>query len=229
MKFEAILFDVTGTTVREKNPNTMLSCFANAFRDHGFELDVDFIRKNRGNDNKKMIGIILNEFGEPAELVDPIYQSFKRHLLSNIGNFEPNEGTTELFAYLKSVNTKIGLGSGMERELLNALLEKLNWNVNTFDYIACGDDFDFQRPMPDMILGMMKKFEITKGEEFLKVGDTVMDIREGKNAFVKTCAVLSGTQSEDVLLNEEPDILVESLADLLTFLKKEHVIIRSQS
>ncbi len=219
MKFEAILFDVTGTTVREKDPNTMLMCFAKAFRDHGFDLDVDFIRKNRGNDNKKMIAMILEYFGQSALLVAPIYDSFKSHLKNSLDNFEPNEGAFELFTFLKSITTKIGLGTGMERELLQALLKKLNWDINFFDYIACGDDFDFQRPMPDMIIGMMQKFGITDGEKVLKVGDTVMDIREGKNAFVKTCAVLSGTQSEDVILNEEPDLLVESLVNLRNYLE----------
>ncbi|MGZ8518400.1 MAG: HAD family hydrolase [Chitinophagaceae bacterium] len=42
-----------------------------------------------------------------------------------------------------------------------------------------------------MILDMLKKFSLQK-EQFLKVGDTVADILEGKNAGVKTAAILSG-------------------------------------
>jgi HAD superfamily hydrolase (TIGR01549 family) len=199
-----------------------LNCFAKAFLDNQIGLDIDYIRKNRGNDNKKMIASILKEFDLPAELAAPVYQSFKDNFRNSLHNFEPNDGATDLFGFLKSIGTKIGLGTGMERELLNHILKKVNWDIHTFDYAACGDDFDFQRPMPDMIIGMMNKFGVTNGSEVLKVGDTVMDIREGKNAFVKTCAVLSGTQSEDVLLNEEPDLLVESLVNLRNYLEEEY-------
>ena len=222
MKFECILFDVIGTTIKEKDSNTILNCFAKAFSDNGIDLDIDYIRKNRGNDNKKMIAFILDQFNLSQELSAPVYQSFKDNFKNSVGNFEPNDGVADLFSFLKSIGTKIGLGTGMERELLNHILSKVNWDINSFDYVSCGDDFDFQRPMPDMILGMMKKFDVTNGNEVLKVGDTVMDIREGKNAFVKTCAVLSGTQSEDVLLDEEPDILVESLVLLRNHLEEQY-------
>lgn len=222
MKFQCILFDVIGTTIKEKDSNTILNCFAKAFSHNGVNLNVDYIRKNRGNDNKKMIASILQQFDLPAELSGPVYQSFKNNFKNSLDNFEPNDGVGDLFSFLKSIGTKIGLGTGMERELLNHILTKVKWDINSFDYVSCGDDFDFQRPMPDMILGMMKKFDVTNRNEVMKVGDTVMDIREGKNAFVKTCAVLSGTQSEDVLLNEEPDVLVESLVLLRNYLEEQY-------
>jgi phosphonatase-like hydrolase len=219
VKFQCVLFDVIGTTVKEKDSNTILKCFAKAFSDNGVDLDIDYIRKNRGNDNKKMIAWILDQFQLPADLGAMVYQSFKNNFRDSIDNFEANDGAADLFSFLKSIGTKVGLGTGMERELLNHILAKVKWDINYFDYVSCGDDFDFHRPMPDMILGMMKKFDVTNESEVLKVGDTVMDIREGKNAYVRTCAVLSGTQSEDVLLNEEPDLLVESLVNLRNYLE----------
>jgi phosphoglycolate phosphatase-like HAD superfamily hydrolase len=64
-----------------------------------------------------------------------------------------------------------------------------------------------------MILDMMKKFRLNNSE-LLKVGDTITDIREGKNAGVLTAAILSGTQSQEELVSQEPDYVINSLSQL---------------
>ena len=47
-----------------------------------------------------------------------------------------------------------------------------------------------------------------------KCGDTIADIQEGKNAGVLTAAILSGTQNEREIAQQQPDFIIHSLAEL---------------
>jgi len=55
--------------------------------------------------------------------------------------------------------------------------------------------------------------------ELLKVGDTVADIQEGKNAGVLTAVLLSGTQDEVTLIKQNPDFVLHKLTDLIEILR----------
>jgi phosphoglycolate phosphatase-like HAD superfamily hydrolase len=66
-----------------------------------------------------------------------------------------------------------------------------------------------------MIFEMMRQLRINP-TEMLKVGDTVADIQEGKNANVYTAVLLSGTQPKEQLIRERPDLILDSLDDLIT-------------
>jgi len=59
----------------------------------------------------------------------------------------------------------------------------------------------------------MRKYSL-QPDELLKVGDTVADIQEGKNAGVVTAAILAGTQANELLRAENPDFLIEELMEL---------------
>jgi len=51
--------------------------------------------------------------------------------------------------------------------------------------------------------------------ECIMVGDTELDIRCGKNAGSKTCAVTFGYREPEFLKNEFPDFLINSFDSLL--------------
>ena len=51
------------------------------------------------------------------------------------------------------------------------------------------------RPYPYMIYKNMQQFQITSVEEVVKVGDTVSDIREGKQAGVRSLGLLEGSSA----------------------------------
>jgi phosphoglycolate phosphatase-like HAD superfamily hydrolase len=55
----------------------------------------------------------------------------------------------------------------------------------------------------------------------LKVGDTRLDIEEGRNAGVATAAVLTGTQTRAYLEEARPDYVLSSVADLPTLFQAE--------
>lgn len=65
---------------------------------------------------------------------------------------------------------------------------------------------------------MMEKFKL-HSSELLKVGDTVSDVEEGKNAGVVTAALLAGTQDEAALRGAYPDFVLMSLSEITTILQ----------
>ena len=58
------------------------------------------------------------------------------------------------------------------------------------------------------------KLKISETKEILKIGDTIADIQEGKNAKVLTAVLLSGTQSEKDLIDQEPEFVLNKLMDI---------------
>lgn len=66
-----------------------------------------------------------------------------------------------------------------------------------------------------MIFDAMRKLQISDPRTVLKIGDTVADIEEGKNANCFTVAVLTGTQTRKQLEDAKPDRIVDSIRDLL--------------
>jgi HAD superfamily hydrolase (TIGR01549 family) len=214
----AVLFDVIGTLVQEVDPQMINMCFERAFVENTVKVDRASILKERGKDKKTLIKNILQSQNLSTALAERIYASFKRNILNSLSNFQENEGAAELLAYLKEKNIKTGIGTGLERDLFEPISHCLGWNNSRFDYVGIGNEIGRGRPYPDMIIDMMDKLDLIDTSEFLKVGDTVADIQEGKNAHVLTGVILSGTQPKDVLLKEKPDLVFTALSEIKNFL-----------
>jgi len=64
----------------------------------------------------------------------------------------------------------------------------------TPDLVVTSEDVDgMGRPSPAMIQFIMKKFNIDDPKKIIKVGDTLVDIEEGRNAGVKTVGIVEGS------------------------------------
>jgi HAD superfamily hydrolase (TIGR01549 family) len=217
LRIKAVLFDVIGTTVLEKDPAFINSCFQKAFNENNVLVENDFIRKNRGRDKMEIVLSIAGD--QNKKLANDIYNSFHQNVLKGIHNFEPSKNSDEIFEYLKSIRVKIGLGTGLSRNLFEEILSHLQWNKNSFDYIGIANELGKGRPHPEMIFEMMKNLNIPNARHFVKVGDTVADIQEGKNAGVVSIAINSGTQPLSILEKENPDFIINNLHELRMLIK----------
>lgn len=214
MKIKAVLFDLIGTTVIEREPDTVMRCFEKAFQDNRTPFDRELLRANRGKDKLEMIEVVLKKAGTPIAEAPGIFKSFEENFSSTIGNFQINTGVDEIMMYLREREIKVGLGSGLSRDIFDKVFDHLGWAQNDFDYVGIAGEVGKSRPDPAMIVDMMTKLEITSPGEFMKVGDTVADIEEGKNAGVLTVAVLSGTQPRKLIEDAAPDFMVDELSEL---------------
>ena len=74
------------------------------------------------------------------------------------------------------------------------------------------------KPSPEALLECSKQLKV-ETYECVVVGDSVVDIRAGKNAGAKTVAVLSGIFSREELKKEKPDLILESVKELPDFIE----------
>lgn len=213
MAITAVFFDFIGTTVLEKNNDVVLSCFQKAFDDFEIKADKELLRQHRGKDKKELIAEILKTTKREPKIKPKILAAFKKHFNNSLDQFSENKDLDVTMEHLRSKKVKVGVGSGLPRDLLQTLLEHFHWERFGFDYISTAEEIGKSRPNPEMIIDMMVKLHLNNFQ-FLKVGDTIADIQEGKNANVMTAALLSGTQQEDVLRKENPDYVIKRLGDL---------------
>lgn len=212
MKIEFILFDTIGTVIKENSnsSSTIIECFIEAFKNKNITLTFQEVNQIRGKSKMAAINELLLLKYHSLKFSHEIYSGFISLLKNRISEFSEQEGATELLYFLKDKNIKIGLGSGLPAEIMLTLCKNLNW-TEMFEYFGSSEKLGKGRPDPIMIFDAMKKLKIINPKNILKVGDTVADIEEGKNAGVYTVAVLTGTQEIQKIQNAKPDFIFENI------------------
>ena len=222
------MFDMAGTTVNDKvdgHPLMVISMI-HAFAKHGIELAPDVINKHRGKQKSEAIQTLLCEVAElpPADtkrIGDGVYRDFLLELESNLSSISEIDGATELFRYLKSKDIYVGIGSGFPMQVVQAIVSQLGWlDEGLLDYVGSADQIGVGRPNPKMILDAMEQLNVTDGSKVVKIGDTVVDVQEGKNAGARTVAVLTGSQTEAQLRAAGPDYILLSIRELRTLIPR---------
>ncbi|MFO8071942.1 MAG: HAD family hydrolase [Polyangia bacterium] len=79
--------------------------------------------------------------------------------------------------------------------------------------VVNGTDGIPPKPNPAVVLQVIERTGASAERSWM-VGDTTYDIRAGRSAGLRTCAVTYGAHSADALAAEHPDAIVDSLADL---------------
>jgi HAD superfamily hydrolase (TIGR01549 family) len=213
MEVKAVLFDLMGTTVREKDPAAVERCIQQAFADHNIKVPPALIRGQRGKDKREMISTLLLSLKAPLHLTPSVLNRFKKHFEAALVNFETNDGFEDILVYLKGTGILTGIGTGLSSDLAEKLLEHLQWHRDNFAYIGTSSEAGRGRPYPDMINDMLTRLQL-QPNQLLKVGDTRADIEEGKNAGTLTAVLLAGTQDTVSLIRMKPDFILHSLRDL---------------
>jgi phosphoglycolate phosphatase-like HAD superfamily hydrolase len=70
-----------------------------------------------------------------------------------------------------------------------------------------------------MIQLAYRKFQLTNGNETIKVGDSIIDIEEGRNAGCRLCiGITTGAHSREQLSTAHPDAIIDNLLQLISLL-----------
>lgn len=116
-------------------------------------------------------------------------------MLIGIPDFSsPKPYTLEVVQKLREMGIKIGSTTGYTDSMMAVVVP--NAKEQGYDPDAWFSPDSTQglgRPYPYMIYNNMKKFDIVSVDEVVKVGDTVADVKEGKNAGVISLGVLEGS------------------------------------
>jgi phosphonatase-like hydrolase len=132
----------------------------------------------------------------------------------------PQDNAAELFSELKKRGIIVVLNTGYNTQTANSLITKLGWAIgDQIDGLVTASDVTNNRPKPDMIVLAMERFHITNPQEVIKVGDSTIDIEEGRNAGCKyNIGITTGAHTKDQLLSVNPDYILDNLMELLPIL-----------
>lgn len=219
-----VVFDMAGTTVDENNVVYKTIQKALAHYNHVFTLD-QVLTYCAGKEKKTAIIDILSNLAEEEvnmQEVDAIFDYFKSALKTAYLEMDVKtfDHTLEVFQKLRSASIQAVLNTGYDRVTATGLLSKLNWEEEKdYDFLVTADDVSLGRPNPDMIQLAMKKGGITDPKQVVKVGDSCIDIEEGKAAgCLYSIGITSGAQPKEELLLANPDFVIDSLVELETIL-----------
>ncbi len=87
-----------------------------------------------------------------------------------------------------------------------------------FNCIVTFDDVRHVKPSPEPLFLALKKLQ-AKSSEAIMVGDNHQDILAGKNAHVQTAAAGWTVKGKAYLEQYDPDVVLEKMSDLLSYLE----------
>jgi phosphoglycolate phosphatase len=221
-----ILFDLDGTLVDVFDEH--ISSFIKMEKEiFGVDLAPEDIIKNIGHPARVVISDPLIERGvDPkviGEKMETAYQSYKKHLggaLERIGEDVVLPGVLQVLEVLSQRGELLGLITGNISTVGMLILERTGL-ARYFKIHSFGDVAIKRSDMVERAVGLAGErygFAPNKDNVFI-VGDSVHDIKAGKESGCKTIAVATGFASENDLKGEKPDFLFRSMEDTEGFLK----------
>ena len=213
-KIEAVIFDWAGTTV-DYGCFAPVQAFVEVFCHFGVEPTTEEVREPMGMLKRDHIKTMLQmerihdlwveKYKREADEadIDKMYGMFEEKLMGILDRFtEPKPCVLEAVAELRGMGIKIGSTTGYTDEMMKIVTEgakEAGYEPDAwFSPNAVGDA---GRPYPYMIFKNMEVLGISSTANVIKVGDTVSDIKEGKNAGVLSVGVIEG--SSEMALSEE--------------------------
>lgn len=226
-KIEAVIFDWAGTTV-DYGCFAPVEVFAEVFKKAGVEPTMEEVREPMGMLKWAHIRTMLEmprikaewikKYGrEPQDAdADKMYETYEPSLLKILDQYsDPKPYVLETVQALREKGIRIGSTTGYTDVMMNIVTAKaaeLGYQPDC--WFSPDSTGGTGRPYPYMIFKNMEELKIDSVEKVIKVGDTISDIREGKNAGVFTIGVLEGS-SVIGLSREEFEALPKEDADRL--------------
>ncbi|MBA2124363.1 hypothetical protein B9J78_05450 [bacterium Unc6] len=122
----------------------------------------------------------------------------------------------ETLKRLKELGVKIAVASNKTGNFSRKLVKMFPIHKH-IDLVLCGDDVQNHKPAPELLLQIIKYFNVPK-EDTLYVGDMTIDIETGKNAGIKTIAVLTGSNDFETLKKSKAEYIHQNISCVLQYI-----------
>lgn len=217
-----VVFDMAGTTVDEDN--LVYKTVLTAIRRAGYETDLaTVLTHGAGKEKLRAIQDTLRVItaGPEAKAAAPAIHADFRELLTDAyarAGVRPQAGAERVFRALRERGICVVLNTGYDRATADTLLRKLGWApTDLIDLVVTAGDVETGRPGPEMIHYAMRRMDIADAGRVVKIGDSVIDIEEGRNANCGlVVGITTGAHTEEQLRQAAPDAIVDSLEALLS-------------
>jgi phosphonatase-like hydrolase len=218
---QLVVFDMAGTTIRDKG--NVGKAFIDAFKENGIDIPVEEVKKVMGWRKIDAVKMLLKKFhpngADQDVFAEKIHDAFIKNMIRHYeedSTLGPLPYVEEIFADLKQRGVKIALNTGFPRSIADTILRRLNWEAGkTIDAVIASDEVPEGRPHPYMIRSVMEQLKVTDSHAVAKVGDTEVDVEEGRSAGCGlVVSVTTGAYSRGQLEQYKPDKIIDSLAEL---------------
>jgi len=214
MPIKLVVFDIAGTTV--KDDDYVAHAFRNAFVKNGYDISLDQTYPYMGIKKIVAVNAMLAKLGGQSADAGTIYTDFTDEMMDFYtynASVMPLPYAEEVFQQLKEKGIRIALNTGFPRIIADVIINRLQWKDKGWvDDIIASDEVEHGRPQPFMIQELMLRASITDPLEVAKVGDTEVDVNEGRNAGCGlVVAVTTGAYTEEQLAAYDPDHIISSL------------------
>lgn len=218
---KAVIFDWAGTTV-DYGCFAPVQTFIEVFKAYGMNPTMEETRKPMGMLKIDHIRTMLNmeslreqfkkqhgrDFNEDdVHVMHDRFSDMILKVLDRHSDVKPY--VIETVNKLREMGIKIGSTTGYTDKMMAIVTNIAKEQGYEPDaWFSPDSTFGKGRPYPYMIYKNMQELEIGSVKEVIKVGDTVSDIKEGKNAAIISVGIIEGS-SEMGLTKDEYDSLSE--------------------
>jgi phosphonatase-like hydrolase len=233
MSIRLVVFDVSGTTVHDGG-GVVRRALQDALDRAGLSVREGALGGVAGLTKLAAIRTLIEGHGRDdlLPMIDSIHADFAarmRRWYRDSPDVREVPGAAATFASLRASGIKVGLASGFPREVLDVVLERLQWLDPSVgpDATVSSDEVRRGRPYPDMIDALCTRLGIAAPAEVAKVGDTAVDLQEGTMAGCGlVVGVLTGGHDRALLAQQPHDVLLESVAELPALLASRGLLPR---
>ncbi len=219
MSIRLAVFDMAGTTIADEH--AVASAFCNAFARFGYTITEDEVKPIMGYRKTVAIQMVLERMNADwdNERIEQIHDEFVSEMLDYY-EYSPDvkalPGAEDVFLSLKERGIRVVLNTGFPREIADVIMDRMQWKERGLvdDYIA-SDEVDMGRPAPQMIQELMQRSGIDDPREVIKIGDTEVDVNEGRNAGCSlVVGITTGAFTREQLEPYHPDYIIDHLDGL---------------
>ena len=214
---------MAGTTIDEDN--IVYKTLQKSINEFGIEVNLDAVLAiGAGKEKLNAIQDIIKVYGNESDIekADAIFKIFKESLSNAYEAFDIKamKNAESVLVSLRNQNILVVLNTGYDKTTASFILNKIKWRQSYhYDLLVTASEVINSRPAPDMISYAMNLFKISDPKEVIKVGDSKIDIEEGKNAnCLYNIGITTGAQTKIQLTESNPDYIIDDLNDLLTIL-----------
>ena len=251
MSIRLAVFDLGGTIVDRYSLSPFIS-LKQAFLKKGLNIPNNLIYKDIGVDKHHHIDLILkdkyisrewirkhNEYPNTSSTIS-VFDEFIRYQMDDgIKSIEILPETKTCINWLSNNNISTGVTTEFSRPIMSAIKEKLLYeNIHIDKYVSSTCLGKPGRPNPHMMREIINHLSISDTRRVIKIDDTVLGIKEGKNAGAITVGVAKWSinmkmpdygedknvskeeyierlkNSREILWSAKPDYVIDSLNEL---------------
>ena len=224
-RIQMIVFDWAGTTV-DYGSSAPSEVFARVFSQAGIHLTREEINGPMGMEKKAHIRALLSTLSGTKqwaerygaawteEDVQKLYQTFEATLHDVVAEYSvPIDGVVETVRNLREKGLKIGSTTGYTSQMMEQVLPRAAELGYEADCVVTPDVTGASRPTPFMLFECMRRLNVYPPAAVVKVGDTVVDIQEGKNAGAWSVGILTGSNLLGLTQAEYEAMALEELEE----------------